>query len=277
MAEPLRVVTSLYPLTLMVNAIVGNDVSVTTLLKPGVTPHNFAFRVSERRVLNQADLIIWVGPEFEPYLGGILGGQARAGEHVSMEAIWGVSLPEQEGHTEHHDHKHSSLEHAEHSDHDPHLWLSIKAGTLMLQALAEAFANHNPQKAAEYRLNAAREIDRLEAIEEIKASAATKHYAAIHPAFGHLVDELNLPEPMVLSGSPDVPPSARSLWQLSQTLTSGDCLLQEWPATATWPPRLAKQHGYSLKTIDIIGFEGKANTYSELIENLVAQIKACVQ
>ena len=58
-----QVVTSLKPIELLVKAIAADDVEITTLVQPGSSPHNYSMKPSQRRALEAADAIFWVGPE----------------------------------------------------------------------------------------------------------------------------------------------------------------------------------------------------------------------
>jgi zinc transport system substrate-binding protein len=255
--QPLRVVASIHPLALMAKTVGGEDVVVTSLVQPGVTPHDFAFRMSHRRQLQQADLVIWVGPSLEPYLQGPLAGKSQ----LAMESL-DVAKP-LVSHTQSH--------------HDQHLWLSRQLALVTLQQLAEQLADLNPAQAQEYRARAAEERERLQALQRPQIGTTEERpYASAHPAFDHLLHEFDLPEPLILSASPEIGPSARRLWQVSQQLQAGDCLLVEWPAPRPWQQQLARKYGYRTPVIDIMGYQEGVSHYSQILEKLLQQLGACL-
>lgn len=62
----LNIVPTIRPLALMLQPL-GMQLP-KTLVPAGVSPHDFSLRASHIRRLREADLVIWLGPELEPYL-----------------------------------------------------------------------------------------------------------------------------------------------------------------------------------------------------------------
>lgn len=62
------VIASIKPVSLIAAELLDGVVEVETLLPDGASPHDFSLRPSDRRTIDGARLIIWVGPETEPYL-----------------------------------------------------------------------------------------------------------------------------------------------------------------------------------------------------------------
>ncbi|HBM48647.1 MAG TPA: ABC transporter substrate-binding protein, partial [Marinobacter sp.] len=83
-ASAANVVTSIKPLELLVKAVAGDSVQVSTLVPPGSSPHNYTMKPSQRRALEQADAIFWVGPEMETFLSRLLGGHEFDGRVVAF-------------------------------------------------------------------------------------------------------------------------------------------------------------------------------------------------
>ena len=55
-----RIVTSIKPVELIVSAIATEDMQTTSLVPPGSSPHNYTMKPSQRRALENADVIFWV-------------------------------------------------------------------------------------------------------------------------------------------------------------------------------------------------------------------------
>ena len=104
-AAATNVVASIKPVELLVKAVAGDSVEVSTLIPPGSSPHNYSMKPSQRRALEQADVIFWVGPDMETFLNRLLGGKEFAGRAVAfMESEGGES--EHDEHHEEHNHEH---------------------------------------------------------------------------------------------------------------------------------------------------------------------------
>ena len=99
-----RIVTSIKPVELIVRAIATEDMQTTSLVPAGSSPHNYTMKPSQRRALENADVIFWVGPEMENFLYRLLSGQEfssrtvtlMTGEHESDNA--GQSDQDAQGH-----------------------------------------------------------------------------------------------------------------------------------------------------------------------------------
>src|SRR5690554_196662 len=118
-ASAANVVTSIKPLELLVKAVAGDSVQVSSLVPAGSSPHNYTMKPSQRRALEQADAIFWVGPEMETFLSRLLSGSEFEGRVVAFTE---VPEGEDEHHEEEHsDHDHRSEEHTSELQSRPHL------------------------------------------------------------------------------------------------------------------------------------------------------------
>jgi zinc transport system substrate-binding protein len=148
-AEPRSVVTSILPVHSLVAGLVHGIHRADVLLPASASPHGYAMRPSEARLLQDADLFIWVGPELEAFLARPLS-EPRGGRKVIglMEDLPLVLLAMREGgvwethghdhgdahrhdghgqnhvDSDHHDHEHDApaqdRAHSSHDDHEDH-------------------------------------------------------------------------------------------------------------------------------------------------------------
>lgn len=128
-AEPqMQVLSSVKPVQLMVEAVAGDTIDSQLLLSAQVSPHDFALRFSDLRRIKRADLVVWLGPQFEQYLAKPL--QQRAGEKT-------VSLLTGVGPDTHRQ--------------DPHIWLDPLAVLASAKQIANALITSDPANADSYR------------------------------------------------------------------------------------------------------------------------------
>ena len=132
-ATPIKVVTSIKPLALLTKLALGDIADVHTLVPTGASPHDYALKVSDRRALAEADLVVWVGPQMERFLERVVD-QLPAKQVVTLEQLPGLVWPDevQNGHHHHHDNHH----HDDHGSRDLHLWLNPDNGLRVVEALA---------------------------------------------------------------------------------------------------------------------------------------------
>jgi zinc transport system substrate-binding protein len=62
------VVTTIHPLTLIASDLAGDWLEVRQLLDNSQEPHHMSLKVSQRKLLNEADLVLWIGPRLETFL-----------------------------------------------------------------------------------------------------------------------------------------------------------------------------------------------------------------
>ena len=141
-AQADTVMASVKPLTLITSELLANVAQVDTLLPDGASPHDFALRPSDRKRLNNTELLIWVGPEIEPYLAKVI--EASKVEHMTMldeHADHG----EEEHHDDHKNHAHEEEHHDAHEVHDHaglHPWLDIEAVEHFAEELSAELQHH---------------------------------------------------------------------------------------------------------------------------------------
>ncbi|PWK55577.1 zinc ABC transporter substrate-binding protein [Roseicyclus mahoneyensis] len=119
LADVPRVAVDIAPVHALVAQVMDGVGTPDLVLPPGASPHGYAMRPSEAQALQDADLVIWVGPELTPWLAGpldtIAGGAARL-DLLEVEGI--VRLGFREGATfEAHSH---DDEHAHEAGHEGH-------------------------------------------------------------------------------------------------------------------------------------------------------------
>ena len=65
------VVSSITPLTLIAKAVLGGELDVKQLLPDQEIPHHYSMRVSDRRLFEEADLLLWIGPQLEGFMASL--------------------------------------------------------------------------------------------------------------------------------------------------------------------------------------------------------------
>ncbi|MDZ8171770.1 metal ABC transporter substrate-binding protein [Microbacterium xanthum] len=213
----LRVVATTTQVGDFVREIVGevDGVSVYQLLQPGVSPHAFDPSAADLVALTEADIVIENGVDFEPWLDDALA--SAASDPVVVDSSDGVALlaySEEEGHEhsddEHSDDEHSDDEHSDdehdhdhdhdhdHGEHDPHIWQSAADAEIMVDNIAAALIEADPDNANTYSANADTYLGTLEELDAwIIASvdqvpAEDRLLVTSHDALGYYVDRYDL-------------------------------------------------------------------------------------
>ncbi|MBI4305679.1 MAG: zinc ABC transporter substrate-binding protein, partial [Chloroflexi bacterium] len=103
-----EIVTTFYPLQFIASRVGSDRVDVRSLVKPGVEAHDFEPTATDLRAMSQADVFIYNGLGFEPWVDRALRSIERD-DLIVVEA----GLPGDE----------RDADHAEDGHEDPHVWL----------------------------------------------------------------------------------------------------------------------------------------------------------
>ena len=123
-AEP-QVVVSIKPIHALTAAIMAGVGEPSLILKGAASPHGYALSPADARALQNAELLIWVGPGLEGFLVSSLDSlAANATQVMLMEAEGLTLLPwrDTHDHAHHEGHGHHEDDHDDHAEahHDDH-------------------------------------------------------------------------------------------------------------------------------------------------------------
>ena len=114
--------------------LVGNAAEVTTLIPDGQDPHDFQPSARDIEAINNADIVVSNGLDFEEGLEDVLESAIENGVKVYMV---GENITVREPDEDHAEEDHAEEDHA-HGAGDPHLWLSPLSFTEALPSLTTA-------------------------------------------------------------------------------------------------------------------------------------------
>ncbi|WP_375055891.1 zinc ABC transporter substrate-binding protein ZnuA [Zobellella sp. DQSA1] len=253
-ARALEVLTTIKPLQLIASAITDGLSEPDLLLAPGTSPHDYALRPSDVRRINQADLVVWVGPELEGFLTPLLGDKENSlallaliepekhGHHDEHDQGGHNHHPHHGGHDHHAEHHHQDEHHTgkisignqddehdhDHGDKDPHIWLDPHHGERIAILLAERMEQLDPANADLYQRNLTTfrtELAKTDgAVAERLAPARGKGYFVFHDAYGYWEDHYQLPSRGHFTVNPERAPGAQTVSRIHQALRDEQAL-----------------------------------------------------
>jgi zinc/manganese transport system substrate-binding protein/manganese/iron transport system substrate-binding protein len=154
----------------------GDQVQVTSLLKPGVDAHDYEPSPADIDALAQADLVVQNGVGLEEWLDDIIESSGYDGPVV--DASQGVTLRQVEG------------------EPDPHIWQDPGNARQMAATIERGLATAEPAAAAGFEANLAAYTKQLGALDaEVERqidSLANKKVVTNHDAFGYYLDRYGL-------------------------------------------------------------------------------------
>lgn len=259
-AEKLRVLSSIRPLGLLVESLAGEWVESEVLLRPGDSPHHLALRVSQLEKLQGADLVFWVGPEFERFLVRPL---ARRDAQVSLSTLSAGS---------------ESANSHDHQAGERHLWLDPAIVREAARALGAELIRLAPERKQDF--NQALEsflvsFDDQDAALRARYAKLDGAFISWHPAFGEYVSAYNLKQIGSLIEGSEHAPGARGLVELKQKASQASCLLvdvQEFQAAKHYASLL----GLAIEKVDILGANPELENWFEYYQGFADSLTRCL-
>jgi zinc transport system substrate-binding protein len=211
-AEPPRVVADVAPIHSLVAQVMDGVGVPTLLMQARTSPHGHALKVSQARALAEADLVFWVGESLTPWLEKALDTLTHDAVSVELVDTENLSLLEySEDEDAHHDHEDDD----DHQGVDPHIWLDPVNAQVLVSAIAQALASHDPENAEQYRSNARAASKKLDALiaETTEATATIKdrRYIVYHDGYRYFEARFGLGRAIPISDGHATTPGAKRL------------------------------------------------------------------
>ena len=192
----MQVITTLYPLEYFISRIAEDSVEVANPVPPGVKAHDFEPKPDNIRRLNSADLIVYNGSGFEPWIDRALE-SIDGSERIAIETSRGL---------------------ADLASGDPHVWLDPLKAIEQVKLIRDGMSRVDSDRADFYTENATSLIAELEQLharfQSALAECRLREFVTAHDAFGYLAQRYDLEQVPIAGLSPEAEPSPRDLARL---------------------------------------------------------------
>ncbi|MBF2000082.1 MAG: zinc ABC transporter substrate-binding protein [Synechococcales cyanobacterium M58_A2018_015] len=254
-AEQPQVVATSTVLCDLTEQIAADTIDLTCLLSPNQDPHVYAATPSDRKAIEDADLVLYGGYNYEPGLIRIIQATTTPAAKV---AVFEAAVPkpllgkehdhghdhgeehdhgDETAHDHDHDHTHESetaanpdaadRDHGAEADlvPDPHIWHNALNGVAIARVIETNLSQVAPEHAAQYQQNAAALTRQLTNLDDwIKTQVATvpvpkRKLVTTHEALGYFADAYGFTVAGAIKGlSTEEKPSAARLTELADQL-----------------------------------------------------------
>ncbi|MWA11005.1 metal ABC transporter substrate-binding protein [Streptomyces sp. BA2] len=295
----LNVTASFYPMQYLAQEIGGEHVSVDTLTKPGVEPHDLELSPRQTAELGESDFILYL-KGIQPAVDDAIG---QSGVKNTVDAAKLTKLEEHgtgvghdhghedEEHSEKHSEEHSD-EHSEEEEHghegeagaDPHIWLDPVKYAEVAEGVGKAMEKADPDHAAAYEKNTKALVKKLDALntkfEGGLKNTKTKTFITTHSAFGYLAERYGLDQEGIAGIDPESDPSPARIKELQDIAKKDDVSTVFFETLASDKTAKTLASDANLKTDVLDPLEGitdksKGDDYIGVMEsNLAALQKA---
>ena len=188
----IKVVTSIKPIHSLASYLM-DGVGKPDLIVDGFnSPHGFSMKPSHAKMLQNADLIFWIGEDLESFLEKPLNSIAKKAEKIELIEIKGLNVlkfrernifdehdhddhakkeddhddhaKKEDDHDDHDDHAKKEDDHDDHDDHDehkghghgeydPHVWLDPINAKVILKEMTEHLIENDSKNTSTYKSN----------------------------------------------------------------------------------------------------------------------------
>ena len=287
-----KVVTSIKPLHSLASYLMDGVGKPDLIVDGYASPHGFSMKPSHAKMLQDADLIFWVGEDLENFLEKPLNSIAKKAEKIELMDIKGLNVlsfrernifdehddhDDHEGHSkkkkddhdDHDDHeghtKKKKDDHDDHDDHeghghgeyDPHIWLDPINAKVILKEMTEHLIENDSKNTSTYKSNldkALKDIDKLtmNVMTELNQSVSS---IVFHDAYQYFEKRFNVNILGAFTVNTDVMPGAEQLAQIREIIEHDkvSCVFSEPQFNPDIIKAVAKDMNIKTGVIDPLG------------------------
>ena len=297
-----NVVTTIKPLHSLISNVM-KDVGKPSLIIEGTSnPHNFVLKPSHAKLLQDADIIFWIGEDLEAFMEKPLSSLAKDTKKISFMELGSIkklkfrenNIFDHDDHDDHEDHDdhdgHKEDDHDDHEDHDEHnhgefdahLWLDPVNAKKMVLEISHELSELDPTNKNSYKANADKTIEVLDRlIEEVNRSLSKDiSYVVFHDAYQYFEQRFEVTSAGALTLNPDVLPGAKQIVDIQNLIKKKNikCIFSEPQYNPKIIETLANDTNTSTGIMDPLGayMDKGPSMYSKLIIGIVDSIKNCI-
>ncbi|WP_434761934.1 zinc ABC transporter substrate-binding protein ZnuA [Vibrio fortis] len=275
-ASASTILTSFKPIQMIVTELTQGVSEPDVVMNSNASPHDYALKPSDVKKIQNADMLIWFGPDLEAFLTKV----AKSNDNlVTISEIPNINLREfgEDPHDHHHDgHDHGS--------HDPHFWLGIDQVEVASSYISNKLVEVDPQNADIYKKNLevflSQLADKKRSIEAQLAPVKDKGYYVFHDAYSYYEDEFGLNKLGHFTVSPERKPGAKTLISIKKTLAKQDvqCVFSEPQFTPAVIESVVRGSSTKKGQLDPVGsdIEVGKGSYFEFLQQLTDSYTSCL-
>tara|TARA_B100001029_G_scaffold171503_1_gene168385 strand:- start:12 stop:1022 length:1011 start_codon:yes stop_codon:yes gene_type:complete len=310
----IKVVASIKPIHSLASYLMDGIAKPDLIVDGYASPHGFAMKPSHAKMLQNADLIFWVGEDLENFLEKPLASIAKKAEKIELINSHDLQVlkfrernifddHDDHGHDDHgkkeddhddHGHDDHGKKEDDHDDHghddhdghahgefDPHIWLDPINAKAMLNEMAEHLIENDPKNETKYKSNLAKalqEIDKL-TIDVMTDLSNSVSSIVFHDAYQYFEERFNVKVLGAFTVNTDVMPGAEQLVEIREIIEHDKvaCVFSEPQFNPDIINAVAKDMKIKTGVLDPLGatLDPGKDLYFDLIRNMSASFKGC--
>ena len=292
-----KVVTSIKPIHSLVSYIMDRVGKPDVIVDGYNSPHDFSLKPSHAKMLENADLVIWVGEDLEAFLEKPLQTIAKKAKNIELMDLKGIKKlefreknifeehddhKEKDGHKEHDDHKEKDGHEGHgHGEHDPHVWLDPINAQVIIKEITNQLVQLDSKNSSIYKSNSKKaltDIDKL--VKDIKKELNKDlRFVVFHDAYQYFENRFDIQVLGALTVNTDVMPGAEQLSKIREVIEHEkvNCLFSEPQFNPAIIKSIAKDTKIKTGILDPLGAKldkGK-NLYFDLLNDMASSFQGC--
>ena len=294
-----KVVTSIKPIHSLISYVMDGVGTPGLLVDGSSSPHTFQLKPSHATMLQEADIVFWIGEDLESFLETPLESIAKDAKQVTLMESEDIEMlkfreknvfDDHDDHgDEHDDHDEHGDEHDEHAHHDGHnhgefdihFWLDPEIAKTIVQIAAKEMSEIDPANASKYEANAAKALNELDQLINDTRGKINKDatYVVFHDAYQYFEQRFGIEVIGALTVNPEVLPGAKQLAEIREVIEHEgvNCLFSEPQFNPSIAETIASDTGVKAAVLDPLGAElepGK-DLYFDVISDIALSLESC--
>ena len=294
-----KVVASIKPIHSLISYVMDGVGTPGLLVDGSSSPHTFQLKPSHATMLQEADIVFWIGEDLESFLETPLESIAKDAKQVTLMESEDIEMlkfreknvfDDHDDHgDEHDDHDEHGDEHDEHAHHDGHnhgefdihFWLDPEIAKTIVQIAAKEMSEIDPANASKYEANAAKALNELDQLINDTRGKINKDatYVVFHDAYQYFEQRFGIEVIGALTVNPEVLPGAKQLAEIREVIEHEgvNCLFSEPQFNPSIAETIASDTGVKAAVLDPLGAElepGK-DLYFDLISDMASSFESC--
>lgn len=242
------------------------------------SPHNFTMKLSDAKMIQNADIIFWVHEDLEAFLKKPLkqSKNAKIIELMNINGLKKLKFREKNiFHDDHHDHGHA------HGEFDPHIWLDPVNAKVIIKEMTKQLGLFDPQNKKKYQENMQQAFLRLDQlISQVKTNINTRaRFVVFHDAYQYFEKRFNVKTLGALTVNTETLPGAEQLKKIRNVIKKENvaCIFSEPQFNSKILKTIAQDTGIQTGILDPLGanLKNDKDLYFKLIQNLSSSLKNC--
>ena len=288
----IKVVTTIKPLHSLIANVMDGVGEPSLIIEGSTSPHSFTLKPSHAKLLEEAEIICWVGEGIETFMERPLESivkNAEVVEFMEVDSIKKLKFREESifgDHDDHDDHDEDHDDHAGHEGHnhgefDAHIWLDPSNAKEMVHEIAHELGDLDPANKDKYEANAEATIIALDQLIKDVSKDINKDakFVVFHDAYQYFEERFGVRAAGALTLNTDVLPGAKQIDEIQDVIKDRgiNCIFSEPQFNPKIISTIAEDTNIKTGVFDPLGanINSDKDLYFKLISNLGNELKGC--